>query len=63
MTAPEVFEYEVWLATHDDLRIGNVAADVRKYLVAASSEGEGYRIALDVAWRDDRQVTKVWWVP
>lgn len=63
VTSPEVFEYEVWLSTFDDLHAGRPVVDVRKYLVAAADEWEGYRIALEVAWRGDAQVTRVWWVP
>lgn len=59
----EVFEYEVWSSTFAGLHAGQTVTDVRKYLVAATDSWEGYRVALDVAWRGDVQVTKVWWVP
>jgi hypothetical protein len=59
----EVFEYEVWLSTFAGLHAGETVTEVVKYLVAAVDDREGYRIALDAAWRGDRQVTKVWWVP
>lgn len=70
-----LFEYEVWLSTHDALRAGIVDLDRRKYLVAAVDDWEGYQVAVDMAWRDDRpgpafaawahgpwQVTQVWLV-
>jgi hypothetical protein len=63
VTGLEVFEYEVWSSTFAGLHGGRTVTDVRKYLVAATDSSEGYRIALDVAWRGDAQVTKVWWVP
>lgn len=63
MSELQVFEYEVWSSTFDGLHTGQTVTDVRKYLVVATDSSEGYRIALDVAWRGDAQVTKVWWVP
>jgi hypothetical protein len=72
----DVFEFEVWLSTSDALKQGILALDRRKYLVAARGDSEAYRVAVDMAWRDDRpgphlrawshdgwQVTKVCWVP
>ncbi|GAB3472383.1 hypothetical protein [Actinophytocola sediminis] len=63
MATPNVFEYEVWLSTHDHLKRGVLDAERRKYLVAADTSTEGYQTALAMAWRGDWQVTKVWWVP
>lgn len=58
------YEFEVWLATHEDLKQGNVSADIRKVLVGdASNSTEAYNIALDMCWREPYQVTKVHYVP
>jgi hypothetical protein len=59
----QVFEYEVWLSTFDGLHSGQPVIERRKLLVAATDDWEGYKIAVDVAWRGDAQVTKMWWVP
>lgn len=72
----DVFEFEVWLSTSDALKAGVLDLDRRKYLIAARDDSEAYRVAVDMAWRDDRpgpqyarwshdgwQVTKVCWVP
>lgn len=59
----EVFEYEVWLSTFEGLHTGRPVLERRKYLVAAHDWWEGYRVALEVAWRGDAQVTKIWYVP
>lgn len=59
----DVFEYEVWTSTFAGLHAGQPVLERIKYLVAATDSWEGYQVALDVAWRGDAQVTKVWWVP
>jgi hypothetical protein len=63
VSAPEVHEFELWLSTHDDLHHGVTVAEVVKLLVAEATLWKAYRTAVAVAWRGDRQVTKVWWVP
>lgn len=59
----EVHEFEVWLSTFDGLHAGVVATEVVKVLAAGTSSGAAYELAVATAWRGDRQVTKVWWVP
>ena len=58
-----IYEFEVWLAGHADLKAGRLDAVVRKYVVAANDTTEAYRTALAMAWRGDLQVTQIWWVP
>jgi hypothetical protein len=60
----ETFEYEAHLATHEELHAGIVIGEVRKYLVAAENDTEGYHIAMDFAWAPgEREVTALYWVP
>lgn len=52
-----VHEVEIGLATHDDLRHGVTAGEIRKVLVAADTADEAVRTAIDMAWRGDQQIT------
>lgn len=58
-----VYEYEAWLSTSDGLHAGVTVLEVRKIVVAARDDCEGYKIAMDMAWRGNWQVTKLWYVP
>lgn len=59
----EVFEFEVATSTHDALKVGELALEIRKYLVAEADWWAAYQTAVAMAWRGDRQVTSCRWVP
>lgn len=60
-----MYEFEVWLSTHEHLKRGIVCAEIRKVLVCyevAANSTEAYKIALEMCWREPYQVTKVHYV-
>ena len=62
-TELSIFEFEVATSNHDALKVGVLALDIRKILVAETGWWAAYQTAVAMAWRGDRQVTSCRWVP
>lgn len=60
--AEPLFEFEVHLASNDDLKSGVLATQIVKYVVADTDWWDAYQTAIDLAWRGNLMVTACHWV-
>lgn len=61
----ELFEFEVHVASNDDLKRGVTAREIVKVLVADTDSWAAYKVAVAMMWPEetDDMVTACWWVP